>query len=31
MRNGLDRAGAPQIAVKHVVELLDESLRATIV
>jgi glycolate oxidase iron-sulfur subunit len=29
MRNGLDRAGAPQIAVKHVVELLDESLRAT--
>jgi glycolate oxidase iron-sulfur subunit len=28
MRNGLDRAGAKQIAVKHVVELLDESLRA---
>jgi glycolate oxidase iron-sulfur subunit len=28
MRNGLDRAGAKQIAVKHVIELLDESLRA---
>ena len=28
IRNGLDRAGAKQIAVKHVVELLDESLRA---
>ncbi len=28
MRGGLDRAGAKQIAVKHVVELLDESLRA---
>ncbi len=26
MRNGLDRAGHPAIAVKHVVELLDESL-----
>ena len=28
IRNGLDRAGAGGIAVKHVVELLDESLRA---
>jgi glycolate oxidase iron-sulfur subunit len=28
IRNGLDRAGASQVAVKHVVELLDESLRA---
>ncbi len=28
MRNGLDRAGAPHVAVKHVVELLDESLSA---
>ena len=28
IRNGLDRAGAPAIAVKHVVELLDESLRS---
>ncbi len=28
MRNGLDRAGHPAIAVKHVVELLDESLAA---
>jgi glycolate oxidase iron-sulfur subunit len=28
MRNGLDRAGAARIAVKHVIELLDESLRA---
>jgi glycolate oxidase iron-sulfur subunit len=28
IRNGLDRAGAPHVAVKHVVELLDESLRA---
>jgi glycolate oxidase iron-sulfur subunit len=28
MRNGLDRAGAPQVAIKHVVELLDESLQA---
>ena len=27
IRNGLDRAGAPHIAVKHVVELLDESLQ----
>lgn len=26
IRNGLDRAGKPEIAVKHVVELLDESL-----
>ncbi|HEX3467761.1 MAG TPA: heterodisulfide reductase-related iron-sulfur binding cluster [Candidatus Elarobacter sp.] len=26
LRNGLDRAGKPEIAVKHVVELLDESL-----
>ncbi|BDE06453.1 glycolate oxidase iron-sulfur subunit [Vulcanimicrobium alpinum] len=28
MRNGLDRAGASHIAIKHVVEILDESLRA---
>ena len=28
MRNGLDRADAPQIIIKHVVELLDESLAA---
>jgi len=28
IRNGLDRAQAPHIAVKHVVELLDESLSA---
>ena len=28
MRNGLDRAGHPTVAVKHVVELLDESLSA---
>ena len=28
MRNGLDRAGAPAIAVKHVVQIVDESLRA---
>jgi hypothetical protein len=28
MRNGLDRAGAPNVAVKHVIELLDESLSA---
>jgi glycolate oxidase iron-sulfur subunit len=28
MRNGLDRAGASHIAVKHVVQLLDESLKA---
>jgi len=28
IRNGLDRAGAPHVAVKHVVELLDESLTA---
>ncbi len=28
MRNGLDRAGAPGIRVRHVVELLDESLSA---
>jgi len=28
MRNGLDRAGAPHVAVKHVIELLDESLAA---
>ena len=28
VRNGLDRAGAPHVAVKHVVELLDESLRS---
>jgi glycolate oxidase iron-sulfur subunit len=27
MRSGLDRAGAPHIAVRHIVELLDESLR----
>jgi glycolate oxidase iron-sulfur subunit len=30
MRSGLDRAGAKQIAVKHVIELLDESLRARV-
>jgi glycolate oxidase iron-sulfur subunit len=28
MRNGLDRAGSGGIAVKHVIELLDESLAA---
>jgi glycolate dehydrogenase iron-sulfur subunit len=28
IRNGLDRAGASGVAVKHVVELLDESLTA---
>jgi len=28
LRNGLDRAGAERIVVKHVVELLDDSLRA---
>jgi glycolate oxidase iron-sulfur subunit len=28
MRNGLDRAGAERIAVKHVIELVDESLAA---
>ena len=28
MRNGLDRAGAHDVAVKHVVQLLDESLEA---
>ena len=28
MRNGLDRAGAPTIAIKHVIQLLDESLTA---
>ena len=28
MRNGLDRAGASEVAIKHVVELLDESLTA---
>jgi hypothetical protein len=28
MRNGLDRAGHPAIGVKHVVELLAESLAA---
>jgi glycolate oxidase iron-sulfur subunit len=28
MRNGLDRVGANGIAIRHVVELLDESLRA---
>jgi glycolate oxidase iron-sulfur subunit len=28
IRNGLDRAGAPHVQVKHVVELLDASLRA---
>jgi glycolate oxidase iron-sulfur subunit len=28
IRNGLDRAGAQHVAVKHVVELLDESLAA---
>ena len=28
VRNGLDRAGRPEIAVKHVVQLLDESLAA---
>lgn len=28
MRNGLDRSGAQHVAVKHVVELLDESLRS---
>jgi glycolate oxidase iron-sulfur subunit len=28
IRNGLDRAGAPNITVKHVVQLLDESLTA---
>jgi len=27
IRNGLDRANAPHIAVRHVVELLDESIR----
>jgi glycolate oxidase iron-sulfur subunit len=30
IRNGLDRAGHGAIAVKHVVELLDESLRARV-
>ena len=29
IRNGLERAGAPHVAIKHVVELLDESLRAS--
>jgi glycolate dehydrogenase iron-sulfur subunit len=28
MRNGLDRSGAERIAVKHVIELVDESLAA---
>lgn len=28
IRNGLDRAGRPEVAVKHVVELLDASLAA---
>jgi len=28
IRNGLDRAGGGNIAVKHVIELLDESLAA---
>jgi glycolate oxidase iron-sulfur subunit len=28
IRNGLDRAGAPNVQVKHVVELLDASLRS---
>lgn len=28
LRNGLDRAGSERIVVKHVVELLDESLQA---
>jgi glycolate oxidase iron-sulfur subunit len=28
IRNGLDHAGAPHVQVKHVVELLDASLRA---
>jgi glycolate oxidase iron-sulfur subunit len=28
MRNGLERAGRTDVAVKHVVELLDESLAA---
>ena len=28
IRNGLDRANAPHIAVKHVIQLLDESLSA---
>ena len=28
MRNGLERAGAARIAVKHVIELVDESLTA---
>jgi hypothetical protein len=28
MRNGLERAGAERIAVKHVIELVDESLAA---
>jgi glycolate oxidase iron-sulfur subunit len=28
IRNGLDRAGSGGIAVKHVIELLDESLAA---
>ncbi|MDB5071537.1 MAG: protein of unknown function cysteine-rich region domain protein [Candidatus Eremiobacteraeota bacterium] len=28
MRNGLDRAGAPHITIKHVIQLLDESLKA---
>jgi len=28
IRNGLDRAGAERIAIKHVIELLDESLAA---
>ncbi|HTW83528.1 MAG TPA: (Fe-S)-binding protein [Candidatus Sulfotelmatobacter sp.] len=26
LRNGLDRAGAPAVAIKHVIQLLDESL-----
>lgn len=30
MRNGLDRAGHRAVAVKHVVELLDESMRARV-
>jgi glycolate oxidase iron-sulfur subunit len=28
MRNGLDRAGAANVTIKHVIELLDESLTA---
>jgi hypothetical protein len=28
MRNGLDRVGAERIAIKHVIELVDESLTA---